>query len=190
MKTLTKTIVQKGFYSDVRSDIFSIDLDMEKVIQWADEHPVVWDIVTKTKSKAFGRGSCVYIGWAQKCMSSQAILERARHLKELIDGDNMYHTNDSIFTWRARFTFEHYLDKGFTGGFFQQHDSQCPRYCLTLDYTLKTLELVLDKFCSWIGNTHDTKRITIDDKTVRVFESDSHAVISAKQAKKQSHPVK
>jgi hypothetical protein len=189
MKTLTKTNVQKGFYSEVRPDIFSIDFDMAKVIQWADKYPVVWDIVTKTKSKAFGRGSCVYIGWAQKCMSSQAILERARHFKELIDGNNMYHTNDSIFTWRARFTFEHYLDKGFNGGFFQQHDVQCPRYCLSLDYTDETLETVLDKFCSWIGDTHDTKRITIDRKTVRVFNLDSKVKTPVQETKKQSQPV-
>lgn len=181
MKTLTKTIVQKGFYSDVHSDIFANNLDLAIVIQWADQHPFVWDIVTKTKSKAFGKGSCVYIGWAQRCNSSQAILERARHFKELIDGNNMYHTNDSIFTWRARFTFEHYGGKGFTGGFFQQHDALYPRLCLTLDYTPETVELVLDKFCSWIGNTDDTTKITIDGNPVRVFESDSQDVASTKQ---------
>ena len=138
------------------------------MIQWSDEHSIVWDIVTKTRSKAFGRRSCLYIGWAQSSMAPDAILERVRHFKELADSKSAYH-NDSIFTWRARFTLEHYLDKGFRGGFFQQHDAKYPRSCLTLDYTPETLELVLDKFCTWIDHTYDTRKISIDGKTVRVF---------------------
>ena len=170
MKIQEHTIVQKIFISEVRPEIYTTYPEFEKVIQWADNNPIVWDIVTKKRSKAFGLGSCVYIGWAQNNMAPDAILERVRHFKELIDRKSPYYTDNSIFIWRARFTLEHYKEKGFRGGFFQQHDSQYLRSCLTLDYTPETLELVLDKFCEWIDQSYDTRRITIDGKTVRVFE--------------------
>lgn len=171
MKIHKHTIVQRTFFSEVQPDISTISPDLGQVIQWADNHPVVWEIVTKTRSKAFGRGSCEYIGCAQRSMSPEAVLERLRHFKNLIEGKSPYHTGDSIFLWRARFTLEHYKEKGFRGGFFQQHDSRYPRSCLTLDYTPETLEEVLDRFCAWMECTYDTQRITVDGKTVRVFKS-------------------
>ena len=170
MKIQEHTLIQRTFISEVKPEIYTTYPEFEKVIQWADENPVVWEIVTKKRSKAFGRGSCVYIGWAQNNMSPDAILERIRHFKELIDKKSPYYNDNSIFLWRAKFTLEHYKDKGFRGGFFQQHDAQYPRNCLTLDYTSETLELVLDKFCEWIDHTYDTQRITIDGKIVRVFK--------------------
>ena len=163
------TNVQRIFVSEIRPDVSTARPDLADAIRWADEHPAVWEIVTKRRSKAFGLGSCVYIGWAQKSLAPEAILERVRHFKELLIGHSPYHDDDSIFTWRARFTLEHYLDEGFRGGFFQQHDERYPRNCLTLDYTPKTLTLVLDKFCEWIGRSYNTRRITIDGKTAREF---------------------
>jgi len=169
MKVHKHTYAQKVFISEVRPEISTARPDFEQVIQWADDHPVVWDIVTATRSKAFGRGSCVYIGWAQNSMEPDAILERARYFKELEDENSPCHKEESIFWWRPQFTMKHYQEKGFRGGFFQQHDAQYPRSCLTLDYTPETIELVLDKFCAWIGSTYDTQRVTLDGKTVRVF---------------------
>ena len=170
MKIKEHSLIQRIFISEVKPEIYTTCPDFEQVIQWADENPVVWDIVSKTRSKAFGRGSCVYIGWAQNNKTPDAILERVRHFKEIVNGKSPYYTDDSIFLWRARFSLEHYKDKGFRGGFFQQHDAQYPRNCLTLDYTPETLEMVIDKFYEWIDHTYDTRRITIDGKTVRVFE--------------------
>jgi len=170
MKIHSHTLIQRIFISDIRPEISTSCPDFEQVIQWADDHPVIWDIVTKTRSKAFGRGSCEYIGWAQRNMSPEAILERVRHFKNLIDGKTHYHSSDSIFLWRARFTLKHYQDKGFRGGFFQQHDSRYPRSCLTLDYTPETREEVLERFCAWMERTYDTRRITVDGKNVRIFK--------------------
>jgi len=174
MKTQQCTITYWTFQSDVRPEIATTDPHLAEVIVWADKHPVAWDIVTKTRSKAFGVGSCVYIGWAQRSQFAEAILERLRHFKELVDGGDprmrIREGDDSIFVWRARFTFQHYRDRGFRGGFFQQHDGQYPRSCLTLDYTPETLEEVLERFCAWMDRSYDTKRITVDAKTVRTFE--------------------
>ena len=174
MKTQEQTIVQRTFRSDVRPEIATTNPELADVIAWADDHPVAWEIVTKTRSKAFGIGSCVYIGWAQRSNAPEAVLERLRHFKELVDGGGCCMRNregdDSIFVWRARFTLEHYRDKGFRGGFFQQHDARYPRSCLTLDYSPETLEEVLDKFCAWMDRCYDTTRITVDGKTVRTFE--------------------
>jgi len=171
MKIHKQIHVQKVFISETQPEILKTCPDFAEAIQWADDHPLVWDIVTKTRSKAFGRGSCVYIGWAQKSMAPDAILERLRHFKELVDGNSPYHDADSIFRWRAQFTLTHYRETGFRGGFFQQHDAQYPRDCLTLDYTPETLELVLDKFCAWMGRSYATQNVTVDGKTVRLFKS-------------------
>ena len=171
MKIHQQIHVQKIFISEKRPEIYTACPDFEPVIQWADDNPVVWHIITARRSKAFGLGSCVYIGWAQKSMAPDAILERLRHFKELIDGNSPYHDADSIFRWRAQFTLAHYRKTGFRGGFFQQHDAQYPRGCLTLDYTHETLELVLDKFCAWMGRSYATQNVTVDGKTVRLFKS-------------------
>ena len=174
MKTQERTIVQRTFQSDLRPEIVTTDPYLAEVIAWADEHPVAWEIVTRTRSKAFGVGSCVYIGWAQRSNAPEAVLERLRHFRELVDGGDycmrIREGDDSIFVWRARFTLEHYRDKGFRGGIFQQHDARYPRSCLTLDHTPETLEEVLDKFCAWMDRCYSTSRITVDGKTVRTFK--------------------
>lgn len=169
MKIYQQIHVQKVFISEKRPDVCTACPGFEPVIQWADDNRVVWHIVTGRRSKAFGLGSCVYIGWAQRSMAPDAILERLRHFKELVDGNSPWHNADSIFRWRARFTLEHYQENGFRGGFFQQHDAQYPRSWLTLDYTRQTLEVVLDKFCAWMGRSYATQSVTLDRKTVRRF---------------------
>ncbi len=45
--------------SEVRPDVSIDDPEVAKSIAWADANPRVWKIVTGTKSKAFGRTSCV-----------------------------------------------------------------------------------------------------------------------------------
>jgi hypothetical protein len=171
MRTQQFTYVKTVFKSDVCPEVSTEHPHLGQVIQWADEHPAVWDIVSKKRSKAFGLGSCVYIGWAQNSTAPDAILERLRQFKDLLEGYSAYDEDDSIFTWRAQFTFKHYMDKDFRGGLFQQYDAHYPRSCLSMDYTPDTLELVLDKFCEWMDHTYDTRRITIDGKTVRIFKS-------------------
>lgn len=169
MKTITETITNIYYQSEFLPTVRSINPAFARVIAWADAHPVVWRIVTGRKSKAFGLGSCEYIGWAQKSMQSDAILERVWHMHELAEGKSPYHDPASIFVWRARFTLEHFQDKGFRGGFFQQHDAKYPRSCLTLDYTPETLQEVLDRFCTWMDRAYDTDRVTLNKITVRTF---------------------
>ena len=96
-------------------------------------------------------------------MEPDAILERVWHVHELGEGKSPYHDRDSIFVWRAKFTLEHYQDKKFTGGFFQQHDAKYPRSCLTLDYTPETLEEVLGRFCAWMDRGYETDHVTINN---------------------------
>jgi tRNA/tmRNA/rRNA uracil-C5-methylase (TrmA/RlmC/RlmD family) len=90
-------------------------------------------------------------------------------MHELGEGKSPYHDRDSIFVWRAKFTLEHYQDKKFTGGFFQQHDAKYPRSCLTLDYTPETFNEVLDRFCAWMDRAYDTDYVTINKMIVRTF---------------------
>lgn len=169
MNTLEQTRTTVIYRSDVRPDIRTTEPAYAPAIAWADAHPHVWRIVTGSRSRAFGLGSSEYIGWAQRSMEPDAILERARHFAGLLERPGQWSAANSIFTWRARFTLDHYQAKGFTGGFFQQHDDRYPRSCLVLDYTPETLPDVLDRFCVWMDRYFETTRVTVNGLTVRAF---------------------
>ena len=169
MKIHEQTVVRQTFQSEVQPDVTTNDPALAAVITWADENPVAWEIVMHKKSKAFGVGSSVYIGWAQRTLAPEAVLERLRTLKDLLEESSNGHPRNSIFRWRARFTIEHYRDKGFKGAFFQQHDERYPRSCLSLDYTPQTLQEVIDHFCDWMDPYYHVARITANGVTVRDF---------------------
>lgn len=166
MKVIKEQVTFNRFVSEIYPNIDTTDSSYSEVIDWADKNPHVYKIVTGTKSKAFGKSSCVYIGWAQNNNSAGAILERLSTFKQELE-----HAN-SIFQYRADFTFNRYLDKGFKGGFFQQWDERYPRNCLTLDYTPELLEQVIDRFYQWTDNYFNTVEITIDKKTVRTYNKE------------------
>ena len=153
--------------SDVRPELHTTEPMLAEVIAWADAHPCAWDIVTHAKSKAFGLGSCEYIGWAQRGMAPEAILERASHLHGLATGRDAFQGPASIFAWKARFTLEHYREPGFTGGLFRQHDGQFHRLCMTLDYTPETLGDVVSRFIDWCGRDYRTEYVTLNCEIVR-----------------------
>lgn len=167
MKLETKTIIETIYRSEVIPEIASRDQRDAEVIVWADAYPHVYHIITHNKSKAFGKNSCHYIGYAQGNNSPHAILQRLREFYEEVYATD-YRANQ-IWGWRANFTFKHYGDKGFRGGFFQQWDEKYPRGCLSLDYTPETLEGVIDKFVDWCGSSYNTKKITIDNRVARQY---------------------
>ena len=125
MKITEEKITIKTCASEEHPEIFSSDPRDREIIEWLDENPVAFKIVTGTRSKAFGMSSCVYIGWSQRNNSVGAIIEKLKTLKREISGQGCFPEGPpmmggTIFQYRAKFTFEHYEDKGFTGGFFQQ----------------------------------------------------------------------
>lgn len=154
------------YRSSRRPDVCTEDPGMASAIAWADRHPQAWDIVTGTRSKAFGLGSCVYIGWAQRGLAPEAILERLSHFHRLATGTEPHLGASHLQCWAARHSFERCRDGGFTGGFFQQWDERHPRLCMTLDYTPATLAEVLERFLRWCGTLHHAERVTVDGKTV------------------------
>lgn len=170
MKSAIVVTRTRTFRSEVLPEISTTNSELGRVIAWADQRPVVWKVVTKRKSKTFGLGSCEYIGWAQQSLSPDAILERARHLMETLGQPGRWGNAHSIFMWRPAFTLENYEKKGFTGGFFQQHDEKYPRSCMTLDYTPETLPQVLDKFCLWMDGYYETRRVTLNGQTIRIYQ--------------------
>jgi tRNA/tmRNA/rRNA uracil-C5-methylase (TrmA/RlmC/RlmD family) len=103
-------------------------------------------------------------------MAPEAMLERARHFRSLVVETERHAVGPSIFTWRAKFTFAHVGDRGFTGGFFQQHDEHYTRNCLMLDYTPELFSEVLAKFKAWMDPYYQTQRITVDGRVVWVVE--------------------
>lgn len=166
MKTESIHNTTTVYRSSKRPDVVTSEHDLARAITWADQHPHAWDIVTHTRSKAFGRGSCVYIGWAQRGNAPEAILERLAHFHRLATGAEPHLSANHIQCWAARFTFERYRDTGFTGGFFQQHDERHARLCMTLDYTPDLLAMVAERFLLWCGNLHHTECITVDSIAV------------------------
>ena len=172
MRTTKQVTTRQLFCSEVMPEVQTTVPALAGAIAWADAHPVVWKVVTDRRSKAFGLGSSVYMGGAQQSKAPDAVIERVQHIQRVVECTRPYYTPDSIFVWRAQFTLQRYQDRGFTGGFFQQHDAQYPRGCLTLDYTPGTFDEVLDRFCAWMDRHYDTGRITVDGKTVRTIKEE------------------
>lgn len=167
MKEKTYTVQGRRFSSEAMPAISTEDPELGHVIAWADGHPVAWEIVSETKSAAFGRNSCDYIGWAQRNPAPEAVLERLRHFYSELQAQD--YRGDHIWKWRAEFTFKHYKDPGFKGGFFQQSDGTYDRGCLTLDYTPETLGEVMQRFLDWTGKgpcSYKTAYVKIDGKRV------------------------
>lgn len=170
MKAEKIVIEETRYRSDVIKEIITTDSEIASVIEWADANPQVWKIVMGTRSKAFGRKSSEYLGCVQNSNEPIAILERVRHFHTLFWTRTPH---QSIFVWRAQFTFDHYGEKGFKGGFFQQFDEKYSHNCLTLDYTPETFAEVLDRFEAWMDQRIETVRITVDGKIVRTFDTET-----------------
>jgi len=170
IKEVTK--VYKIYQSELYPEIQTESNVYKDTIAWLDSCPIVYEIVTKTKSKAFGLGSSVYLGCIQKSNAPEAILGRLQQFRI-----ELTKTMPSLFGWRAKFTLEHYKDKGFRGGFFQQWDTHFPRGCLVLDFTPETFENVIDKFEELyvFGSGFNTRMITLktgkSKKTIKVVRA-------------------
>jgi hypothetical protein len=164
MDTKKETVEITEYRSSAYPNICSCSERDVEAIEFIDKSPVVFEIVTGDKSKAFGADSCVYIGWAQKNNRTPAIINRIKTFMRILSGEFAGEQKGTIWNWRAQFTLDHYNDKGFKGGFFQAHD-RYPRGCLSLDYTPKTLQEVIKWFYGWSCNS-ETQRITIDGEDV------------------------
>ena len=160
MKIIKEPTTIVSFQSEVCPGIVSYDARDRETIEWLDKNPVALEIVMKTRSKAFGKNSCIYIGWAQNNNSISAVIEKLRTLKGESEGTRCSPPG-TIFQYRAQFTLKHYKDKRFTGGLFQQWDENYPRDCLTLDYTPELFDEVLTEFEKWADSFHNTKKITV-----------------------------
>jgi hypothetical protein len=168
MKTTERTTVERVYTSDILPNVQTTLADLGEIIRWADENPVIWKIVTQNKSATFGKGSSTYIGWAQKSDSMSAVLERALTFHRELEKTRA-NVRD-FWRWRARFTLEHYGQKGFRGGFFQQWDGTYDRSCAHLDYTLETREEVIGRFIEWCNSgawRYEIQAIKIDGEVVR-----------------------
>lgn len=127
------------------------DPEAARVIEWADQNPKVWEIVTASSAKTcFGRESSDYFGF-ERGDKPEAVLARAVRFREKLLSDVT-----SFWQWRAQWAFDHWGEKGYTSGFFQQFDGEYPRGCMFVDYTPPTLEEVIDRFLAWCGDTYVT----------------------------------
>jgi len=164
MKRSESTIKVVTYASEVHPEITTTSEPDAAVIAWADNHSVAWKIVLGHRSAPFGKNSVTYVGWAQGGDSPEAVLSRLSTL--LQEGRRK---PPSLWSWRARFTLEHYEDKGFKGGLFHQFDGDFNRGCCSLDYTPETLEEVIDQFVAWCGDRYKTREVRIGDDVVRRY---------------------
>ncbi|MCD6163013.1 MAG: hypothetical protein J7K40_11460 [candidate division Zixibacteria bacterium] len=167
MKANTVTETYTEYRSEAHPDIMTTKAALAPVIEFIDANPLVVEIVNGEQSAAFGVGSCEYIGWAQNSTAPAAVIEKVRTLMNLTDRYCQGYRLGTIWNFKGQFTFEHYRDEGFTGGFFQQHDKNYPRLCTSMDYTPVTLPEVVKAFADWCdGSAFITERITIDGADV------------------------
>lgn len=173
MKTITKTHTTTWYRSEVRPEIETEDPYLSRAIEWADDHPITYEIVRTRKSRVYGMYSDEHVGWSRGVASTNEVIERISTVMR-----HMQQPEDSFMRWRANFVLEHYGQRGYTGGFFQQHaiyidGEEYPRHCMTLDYTPELLEQVIDRFIEWTDewpNVYSgTTRITLNSKNVREF---------------------
>jgi hypothetical protein len=167
MQSREFVVKREEYVSDVRPDIVgSTSFDADTIL-WADANPIAYKIVTGHRSMPFGKASSTYIGWAQGSDSNSAVLHRLRTLKLAID-------ETTIFGWRARFTMDHYDDKGFRGALFQQFDGKYDRGCMLLDYTTGTVDEVVKRFLEWCDAGHrfptQSVKLVVKGKLVRTIE--------------------
>jgi hypothetical protein len=157
------TTIQTWYSSLLRPEIRTTRQDLVPVIDWADARHHVWTMLSeRSKSKVWTANSNEYTGNARD-MSPDAILHRAERLKMHSE------ERDTIWGFRARFSVEHYQEKGFTGGFFQQWDGSYNRGCMMLDYTPRTRDNVVERFKAWCEtgpHRFDTVAISIDGVVV------------------------
>jgi hypothetical protein len=160
----TRTIL---YYRSSVVDVETESIAMVPFIEWADANPIAWKIVMDSKSKAFGINST-----NGGNSSSSGVLPRLEFLK--CESERA----DPFWGWRARFTLEHYMEKGFKSGFFQQWDGTYHRGCSSLDYTPATLDEVVSRFLAWcdIGWRQDgyhfhfpTVEVRLNKKTIRTY---------------------
>lgn len=164
MKTHEHVVKSIVYSSDVVPEIVGAGEYDAEVIAWADAKPVVWKIVMGTRSKPWGKNASTYMGF-ERGDSPRGALARAGHMRCALQ-------EPGIWGWRARFTIEHYTDKGFKGGFFQQFDGTYDRGSMYLDYTPKTLDTVINHFIEWcdVGYKFPTAAIKLDKKIIKTFK--------------------
>jgi hypothetical protein len=164
----TRTLTVETYTSSILTDVSTQSESLAEVIAWADLNPVVWKVVTQNRSRAFGKSSSHYIGWAQGKDDPEAVLERARSLREEVQAPD----HGPFWKWRARFTLEHYGHRGFRGDLFSQWDGKYARGCAALDYTPATLDEVCAEFRRWCARSplgYRTREVRIGDKAEKAI---------------------
>lgn len=151
------------FKSDVLPDVVTQDEGEAQIVAWADAHPIVWRIVTETKSRVFGRNATTYHGY-QRGVGGRLALARVRVFREHLE------TCGPFWQWRARFALEHYNDKGYRGGHFEQWDGTYTRGGAIVDYTPRLLDEAIDRFMAWCDAgpcKFPTVEVRVDGKAAR-----------------------
>lgn len=144
MRTDTQYVKIVTYSSSVLPDVSTREPGLVPAIEWADDRPVVWKIVTEAKSKEYGRDGGEYLGIERGGGAHNALL-RASRFKDLVEScSSPYHRA------KARFTLEHYGDgKNIKSDLLQQWDGEYYRGCTVVDYTTDTLHDVVRDFVRW-----------------------------------------
>jgi len=164
-----RTVTIPTYQSEHFPEVYSEQECEAEIIAFIDAHPSVYRMVTESKSEVWKWDSSEYYGY-QRSQTVQAALSRVGHFKNVYEKSG---SPENIWRWRAHFSYTHYSDKGFTGGFFQQHDEKYPRGGLSFDYTPETFRAVLARFVEWCETgslRFPTHRVTVKRRKAIIFD--------------------
>jgi hypothetical protein len=154
----------RTFYaSEVHPEIETENESFKETIAWADATSKgrAWSVVMTNKSRLWG-STGIHYAHAMHGGASESVLRRLLIYRAVLEGSVL----GPMHRWAANFALAHFKDKGFRSGFFQHWDGLYGRSCMTLDYSDKSLNEVLEQFRAWCGDGHPMKEIRLDGKTV------------------------
>jgi hypothetical protein len=157
-----RTVEVYTYVSTVEPNLSTENESLAKALEWADANPVAYRIVTEKKSAVFGRDSSEYTGFCRDGKDHDSVLQRIDHLRHET-------LQEGFFGWRARFSMEHYLKRGFHSDLFRLWDGEYHRSSLLLDYTGATIEAVLDQFVAWCDPFYKKVEVYVGDRLGRRF---------------------
>lgn len=168
MITSTRTKVYEVYTSETVPKLETRDKELGVALQWADNHPVVYEICMNNKS-AWGQDSNYYLGYERgpETKSTIARIAKFRECCGLSGRGEVGRTRaPNFFSWCARWTMTHYDEAGFKHGRFSQWDGTYDRGVANVDYSPGALDEIVTRFLKWCGPVFQTVEVRLDKSKV------------------------
>jgi len=154
------------WHSEVAEGISGKGLEAANAIDWADNNPIVWDIVMNNRSRAFGVNSKSYDCFGRGTTDARGGLARVNRVRELLQGQDLRNRIDRLLAWNIQITMEHYKDADFSGGLFEIDLG----LSLALDYVPATLAETIERYYQVWSAPYVDQSVMLDGVVVRKWE--------------------